>query len=182
PTAKPAVLHLSTHASMDDRNPMGGKIYLADGDITVKEIYTFPYATQLAVLSGCETGTGQLQSGEGLISLARAFMQSGTPSVVTSLWQVDDKATGDIMINFYNNLLTKQQKPRALQKAKLDFMATSESEILHHPYYWAAFIQIGNTEQVAVGAGSKYWWWALGVAGLLLFFVGRYFLFSGKGR
>jgi CHAT domain-containing protein len=174
PSIHPLVLHLSTHATMDDAHPMGSKIYLANGeDISTQEIYNLPYSCGMVVLSACETGTGKYYKGEGMMSLARAFLQSGSPSVVTSLWKVDDRSTSELMVKFYTHLQTGLPKDQALRRAQLEFMAGKESEQLHHPYYWAAFIHIGDTAAISFAGGWPIWYW-LGIAlliGGLAFFV-----------
>lgn len=164
-TSAPLVLHLSTHARMDDQDPMGSKIYLADGDISTREIYHFPHSCQMVVLSACETGTGKYYKGEGMMSLARAFLQSGSRSVVTSLWKVDDRSTGELMVLFYQNLMDGINKDDALRAAKLDFLASKQSEMLHHPYYWAPFIHIGDPQSLVFPQSFPYW--MLGVVFLL---------------
>jgi CHAT domain-containing protein len=111
----------------------------------------------MVVLSACETGTGKYYKGEGMMSLARAFLQSGSPSVVTSLWRVDDRSTGEIMQGFYKNLMAGNAKGEAIRAAKLDYLAEKESETLHHPYYWAPFIQIGDPEPLDFPASFPFW-------------------------
>lgn len=160
PSTAPLILHLSTHAVMDDENPMGSKIYLANGeDITTQEIYNLPYSCGMVVLSACETGTGKYYKGEGMMSLARAFMQSGSPSVMTSLWKVDDRSTSELMVKFYSHLQEGLSKPQALRRAQLDFMNAKESELLYHPYYWAAFIQIGDPAAIPFPNRWSFWPW-----------------------
>ncbi|MEZ4989352.1 MAG: CHAT domain-containing protein [Saprospiraceae bacterium] len=160
PSGRPLILHLSTHATVDDENPMGSKIYLANGeDITTQEIYNLPYSSAMVVLSACETGTGKYYKGEGMMSLARAFMQSGSPSVVTSLWKVDDRSTSELMVKFYTYLQKGLPKNEALRRAQLDFMTEKESEQLHHPYYWAAFIHIGDTSSIPFSSGWYFFKW-----------------------
>lgn len=177
PSMAPLVLHLSTHARMDDQDPMGSKIYLADGDIATREIYHFPYSCQMVVLSACETGTGKYYKGEGMMSLARAFMQSGSPSVVTSLWRVDDRSTGELMVHFYQHLIDGNNKDDAIRQAKLAYLSEKESEMLHHPYYWAAFIHIGDPTAIPFSGSALTWKWLI-----LLLAGGGLFYFLSKRR
>jgi CHAT domain-containing protein len=72
----------------------------------------------LVVLSGCETGLGKLSSGDEIVGLTRAFIYAGTPSVVASLWKVDDHPTAHLMSSFYKNLKT-MTKVEALRQAQL---------------------------------------------------------------
>jgi CHAT domain-containing protein len=85
--------------------------------------------------------------GEGVMSLARGFMYAGCPSVVMSLWPIDDKSTSLLMNNFYKNLLKRQSKDGALRQAKLEFLKNAD-EVKANPFYWSGMIFIGNTEPI----------------------------------
>ena len=82
--------------------------------------------------------------GEGVMSLARAFFHAGVPSTVTSLWEVDDSKTRDIMIDFYKNLKNGKAKDEALTKAKRDYLDNMTESGTANPYFWAGFVPIGN--------------------------------------
>jgi CHAT domain-containing protein len=75
----------------------------------------------LVVLSGCDTGLGKLSTGDELVGLTRAFIYAGTPSVVASLWSVDDSSTAQLMASFYRNLKT-MSKVEALRQAQLELI------------------------------------------------------------
>jgi CHAT domain-containing protein len=96
-------------------------------------------AAQLAVLSAGDTSQGQLSDGEGLLGLTWAFRAAGCPSVVASLWSVDDAATGQLMVRFYEALKAGKRKDEALRDAML---ATREKQ--PPPYFWAAFELSGD--------------------------------------
>lgn len=140
------ILHLSTHAALDDQNSDQSRIHLYDDYITVNEIYNLPIHADLTVLSACETGVGEFKRGEGLLSLARAFMYAGCPSLVTSLWQVNDQKTANLMIEFYRQLASGLSKDKALQNAQVNYLNNLSSAQAAHPFYWAAFVQTGNTD------------------------------------
>ena len=93
------------------------------------------------VLSACQTALGKEVTGEGLIGLTRAFFYAGVPSLVVSLWNVVDVHTPAFMLDFYQELDSRHDKSRALQKAKLDLIAKSRYA---HPSFWAPFILIGE--------------------------------------
>lgn len=151
------VLHLSTHAALDDQNPSQSRIHLYDDYITVNEIYNLPINADLTVLSACETGVGEFKRGEGLLSLARAFMYAGCPSLVTSLWQVNDQKTASLMIEFYRQLNNGLSKDEALQSAQLNYLSKLSSAQAAHPFYWAAFVQTGNSDALIQSRFSWYW-------------------------
>ena len=113
--------------------------------------------SQLVVLSACKTGYGQLQKGEGVISLARAFAYSGCPSVMTTLWNAHDEASAFLSERLYEHLKAGLPKDEALQKAKLDFLNSDIRSRYQHPHYWANLILIGDREIVDF-QGYKWLW------------------------
>lgn len=167
--ARYQVLHLATHAYTDETESSRSAFWL-NGDtsetarVYAYEIYHLPLQARLAVLSACETGTGQLQKGEGIYSLARAFRAAGCGTTAMSLWQVNDQATQDLMQAFYIALDQGDKPSLAMQKAKLDYLNNHD---LAHPYYWSAFVVIGQDSALHIQTGPK-WWWIAGVVGLLL--------------
>ncbi len=97
--------------------------------------------TKLVVLSACETGLGNVENGEGVYGLRRAFVMAGAESQVLSLWKVDDTGTKDLMVKYYRRLLNKQGRGKALHQTQLEML---NSQQYAHPYYWAAFIPSGD--------------------------------------
>jgi CHAT domain-containing protein len=116
-----------------------------DGFLNTYEIYNMKLKARLAVLSACETGSGKLQKGEGVMSLARGFIFAGCPSIVMTLWQVEDKSGAEIMRNFYSYLSKGKRKDEALQMAKLKHLELSDP-LTAHPHYWLGYVNIGNPE------------------------------------
>ncbi len=152
------ILHLSTHACADNTNYENNRIYFADDFLLNRELSTLRLQADLAVLSACLSGRGFLQKGEGVMSLARAFLYAGCPSVVSSLWNVDDKKTSEIMQDFYSNLKEEQSKSNALQNAKLDYIKVQKNNKKCHPFYWAPFIQIGNPNPIVLEEKAWDYW------------------------
>jgi len=94
--------------------------------------------TNLVVLSACETGVVDINSTQSVSSLAKAFIQAGAKDIVMSLWSVNDKATKDLMAQFYKNIKQGNSYSQALKRAKLKMIKQDM-----HPYYWAGFVLSG---------------------------------------
>jgi CHAT domain-containing protein len=149
--AAPEVLHIATHALIDDAQPelSGIVLSLVDargqptrGFLPLVEVYDLPVRAQLVVLSACRTAAGPDVPGEGLASLTRGFMYAGSPRVVASLWSVEDRATAEFMRAFYEALFVRgQPAPAALRTAQA---ALRRSTRWASPYYWAAFTFQGD--------------------------------------
>jgi CHAT domain-containing protein/Tfp pilus assembly protein PilF len=113
-----------------------------DGYFTLNEIMNCDYNAKLVVLSACRTGSGKLERVEGVTGLTQAVMYAGTPAVVASLWDVDDIATKELMLNFYRNMLEKNlDKAEALRQAKLELI---KNEKYRSPLFWSAFVMYGE--------------------------------------
>ena len=97
----------------------------------------------LTVLSACETATGKLTEGEGMLGLSRAFFGAAVPALVASLWPVADESTRILMELFYREMENGTRPAKALRHAQLTLM---ENKKYKHPFYWAPFIFIGDTE------------------------------------
>lgn len=166
------ILHLGTHGFTDEANPAGSGLYFQHEEILYAyEIYHQRLQAQLAVLSACETGSGRLLTGEGIYSLARAFTAAGCKSIVMSLWKVDDHSTRDLMLELYAGLDEGLTTAKALQQARQQFLQTHDQV---HPYYWSAFVLIGQDQVVKPSPQdhfSLYWGGLLGGILVLLFVV-----------
>lgn len=177
------VIHLAMHARSDTLQPiLSSLIFTEDRDsiednfLQAYEISRLNLQAQLVVLSACETGYGVFEQGEGVLSLARSFMYAGVPSLVVSLWSVDDASTALLMKSFYNYLAEGLPKDEALRLAKLDFFE-QEDERLFHPFFWASFIQLGTTQPVLLARKQTSSWSYL-LAPLLL--IIGYFIWRKK--
>ncbi len=170
------LIHLSTHACMNKDNPMDSRIFFANQNyVTTEEIYDLNIKAKMAVLSACQTGIGKVYNGEGMISLARAFAYAGCPSVTMSLWSVADAATADIMAIYYDYLQSGHSKSKALQAAKIDYIK-AQPKSKQHPYYWAAFVHVGDFSSLENSGFTfnKFWLFSvLGVGVLMIFLFGR---------
>ena len=171
-----SVIHLAMHGLLNENTPtLSSLAFTEDGDsvnnnfLQAYEIAKMKLNADLVVLSACETGYGKFETGNGIASLARAFMYAGVPAMVVSLWQVNDQATSSIMESFYTNIAAGKPKNTALQLAKLDYIRSKKGKAAH-PAYWSPFIQIGNEEPVQLQSGGIKWLWYVG-AGIAIVFV-----------
>ncbi len=179
---KHGVVHLATHARVNDNDPSQSYIAFAGNNETVEdrlyaqEIYDLTLdSTQLVILSACETGTGQLIHGEGMMSLSRAFAYAGCPDIVTSLWKAEDRTTAFLARRLHHYLDNKKTTDQALHLAKLDLLNSNEiDERLKTPNYWAHIIFIGEYEPIP--SSIFRWWYLIPV----LFFSAIVFVFLRK--
>jgi len=143
---KAGIIHIAAHAEYNRINPLCSTIYLAedennDGHLKVHEIYrlNLSSSTTLVVLSGCKTQKGEVSKGDEIVALNRAFLYAGTPSVIASLWSVNDESTSTLMKHFHAHLLSDVTKASALQKAQIE-----TKKEYPHPFHWAAFVLTGD--------------------------------------
>ncbi|MEI8190376.1 MAG: CHAT domain-containing protein, partial [candidate division NC10 bacterium] len=125
----------------------GSDLAQSDGLVTAEKILGLRLrGTDLVVLSACETGLGDVKSGEGVFGLRRAFTQAGAKSLVMSMWAVPDRETQELMVAFYTNLLSgKMNRAQALRQAALAQMQVVKTR--HgdaHPFFWGAFVFLGE--------------------------------------
>lgn len=141
------LLHISAHAKYDKARPLFSRIELApgngeDGHLEVHEVFNLDLTgTNLVVLSGCGTGLGAATEGDDVVDFSRAFLYAGSPSVLATLWPVDDAASAALMESFYRHLRQGQSPASALQTAQMEI---SQQEKWKAPYYWAGYTLIGD--------------------------------------
>jgi len=113
-----------------------------DGLLTALEAASLDLrGTQLVVLSACETGLGEVRSGDGVYGLRRALAMAGAETQMMSLWPVSDQGTRDLMIAFYKRLAARDGRAAALRTVQLQLLKAPKSS---HPYFWAAFVVAGD--------------------------------------
>jgi CHAT domain-containing protein len=149
------LIHFTTTAIFNKLNPAFSGLELAgaadnDGFLQVHEILGLQLNADLVTLSGCQTALGSgyaafLPYGDDLVSLTRSFLYAGTPSVIASLWRVDDRSTAEFMQRFYSHLKTKP-KSVALTNVQREMIRNRalKAERYSHPFFWAAFILVGD--------------------------------------
>lgn len=142
------LIHVAAHGHYDVVNPLASSIELAatgtiTGSLPVSEVFGLSLSNaNLVVLSACKTDLGAQSMGDEITGLTRAFLYAGTPSIITTLWSIEDKASGTLMISFYQHLRTeKSSVAAALRAAQLEVL---NKDGWHDPYYWAAFTLNGD--------------------------------------
>jgi CHAT domain-containing protein len=133
------VIHLASHALFRQDNPLFSAIRLADGWVSLYDLYSLRLRASLVTLSACETGLHHVLAGDELVGLARGFFQAGTASVVVSLWAVNDASTATLMERFYTGIGEGLSPASAMRAAQL----TVRRE-WPHPYFWAPFLVMGK--------------------------------------
>ncbi len=159
------IIHLATHAdALDSISPW---IAFRHHKLNLEELYFTKNSADMVVLSGCNTMQGEQKTGEGVMSLARGFFHSGAKSVVSSLWNVDDRSATYIMKRFYKNLKQGQSKSRALRDAKLEYLQNhSLSEA--SPHFWATFVISGDTSPLQTTSLLSVYWLFLLIPTLII--------------
>jgi CHAT domain-containing protein len=143
------ILHFATHGLLNSQHPeLSGVVFSLvdeqgqpqDGFLRLHEIYNLKLNADLVALSACQTALGKEVKGEGLVGLTRGFMYAGAARVMASLWNVQDRATAELMKRFYQGMLSGGQRPAAaLRAAQLAMWKENKP-----PYFWAAFVLQGE--------------------------------------
>ncbi|MGE0100760.1 MAG: CHAT domain-containing protein [Blastocatellales bacterium] len=142
------IVHFATHGYFDVERPeLSGLVFSRfdqqgrplDGLLLAGEIYGLRLSAELVVLSACETGLGKQVRGEGIVGLTRGFMYAGAPRVAISLWAINDRATADLMGNFYRELLRGNQSMSASAALRSAQLRLRRNPRWRAPYFWAPF-------------------------------------------
>jgi CHAT domain-containing protein len=149
-------IHIATHGMLNESFPdLSGLVFSPsfpggdttsnppkdDGILFSSELYDLSLNAGLVVLSACETGTGKLVRGEGLMSMTRSFLYAGIPNMVYSLWKVGDVSTHKLMVGFYKGILNGLSYSRALQQAKISLVG---DEKYAYPLFWGGFTLVAS--------------------------------------
>ena len=143
------IIHIAGHSFANSKFPNYSGIAchenlrsIREDDILyTNEIYDLRTKADLITLSSCESGYGINRRGEGLLGLNRAFIYSGTPNVIYSLWKVYDKTNAIIMVDLYKNIIAGKDYVSSLRKAKLDLF---KREATASPHFWGSYLLIGR--------------------------------------
>ncbi len=147
--ASSGIIHFATHGMIYNRQPLYSYLLLSktdaedDGLLEAREIMKLKLRADLVVLSACETASGRIGTGEGVIGISWAFFVAGCRATVVSQWKVNSEATSDLMVGFYRHFkgVRPMTKPNALRLAALKLL---NDERYQHPFYWAGFIIVGD--------------------------------------
>ncbi|MEL6561770.1 MAG: CHAT domain-containing protein [Bacteroidota bacterium] len=168
------VLHLATHAYANDELP--GQSFISffpdaaeetDFKLFVHELSAIDLSgLELVFLSACETNAGKNVTGEGIMSISRAFTNAGCKNIITSLWKAEDYVTSFLSKKFYQYLEEGHSPAKALQLSKIELLRDKSYSQFRSPNYWAHLIYIGNIRE----AENSYWWWYIpvGIVTILL--------------
>jgi CHAT domain-containing protein len=133
------VLHLACHAQFRSDNPLFSSLRLGDGWFTVRDAYGLKLNCGIVTLSACETGMNAVAPGEELMGLARGFLSAGSPTVMMSLWTIDDEATTELMATFYDELARTKSPAASLRTAQIKLLGQRP-----HPFFWSPFVLVGR--------------------------------------
>jgi CHAT domain-containing protein/tetratricopeptide (TPR) repeat protein len=144
PLLRSGIVLAGANALFEETSPAG----VDDGWVTAEEIALMNLrGTELVVLSACETGLGDIKTGEGVYGLRRAFMYAGARTLVTSLFKVPDEQTRQMMRSFYGGLKAGNRKLAALHEAQLEMIRQRRQEHgAAHPFFWASFVLVGDPD------------------------------------
>jgi hypothetical protein len=186
-----AVFHLAMHSMSDSLNSVYSYLMFDTHNLQAKDGKLYNYEISLArinspmvVLSACNSGSGTLYSGEGLMSLARGFMLAGASSVIKTSWDINDETSTKIITRFYYHLSKGKEKDVAMRLAKLDYLKNA-SPAFTNPYYWAAYEVLGDTTRLTKRKISPAVTMIFGliiISGLAVIYLRRRRIFSERSR
>lgn len=178
-----AILHIASHGIFNQEHPLLSSLVFSEDNDSIEsnywqayEISQLPLKANLVVLSACESGYGKVEKGNGIASLARAFMYAGVPSIVATLWQINDDATINLMDYFYKNLSKGMVKSKALKEAKIQYFKQANG-IAQHPAFWSPFILMGNDDALTIQEHNE---WPLMAYAAVIFLLMLGFYFAKK--
>ena len=180
------ILHLALHGEVDHERPENSRLFFTKSNDTIDdsflynhELFALDIPAELTVLSACNTGSGKIAKGEGIMSLGNAFQYAGTKSLLLTSWEVSDQTTPELMKYFYTNLKKGMNKAEALQQAKLAYINTANVNRVD-PFYWGGFYLVGDPEPIQF-ANHSWRYWILGI-GFSILLLGLFYFINKKKR
>ncbi len=155
------VLHLAMHTIINNENPLYSKLMffkpkddtIDDGMLNASELINMELHADMAVLSACNTGSGKMRKGEGIMSLSRDFFYAGVPGIIMTAWAVEDRSGVKLMEYFYKYIAQGKPRNEALRLAKLEYLDKCD-KLTAHPHYWASYMNVGDISPLE-GFGEK---------------------------
>jgi len=155
------VLHLAMHTIINNENPLYSKLIFFkskadtndDGMLNASELINMELHADIAVLSACNTGSGKMRKGEGIMSLSRDFFYAGVPGIIMTAWAVEDRSGVKLMEYFYKYIAEGKPRHEALRLAKIEYLENCD-KLTAHPHYWAAYMNVGDISPLD-GFGKK---------------------------
>lgn len=183
------VLHIATHSEIAENNPLFSVIYMHpsngqhasfedDGLVHAYELFEMNIASGMIVLSSCNSGTGNYLQGAGVLGFSRALNFAGAESIVMNLWPVRDMTSSEITHMFYRYLNKGYSKTDALQKARIQYMNTINS----NPYLWGSLVLFGDTSPLVDKKPAWFWWLASLAAVVVVLFLLQVIYFRPIGH
>lgn len=174
------VLHLAMHTIINNENPLYSKLIffkskgdtLEDGMLNASELINMELHADMAVLSACNTGSGKIRRGEGIMSLSRDFFYAGIPGIIMTSWAVEDRTGIKLMEYFYKYIAQGKPRNEALQLAKIEYLDNCD-KLTSHPHYWASYMNVGDISPLEgfSAKSNSYWLFGAGVAGIALILI-----------
>ncbi|UZS00210.1 CHAT domain-containing protein [Chondrinema litorale] len=157
------IIHLALHGYGGKNSKYDSRLFFnpekendsLSGVLFTHELLGLGLNANLVVLSACESGIGKQFKREGVFSVGRGFIQAGCPTVLNSLWNINDFYSAKIIINFYKKIYDGKPIDKALQSSKIDFL-TDVDEIGANPYHWAGFTVVGQNHTIESNLWNKY--------------------------
>jgi CHAT domain-containing protein len=133
------IIHIATHGIFRGDDPSFSSLQLADGWMSLYDIYGLALDAELVSLSACQSGRSWVGAGDELVGLTRGFLYAGASALVVTLWPVYDPSTADLMTRFYRRIAEGSAVDEALRRAMQELRSERA-----HPYYWAPFVSVGG--------------------------------------
>jgi len=122
--------------------------------LNASELINMELHADMAVLSACNTGSGKMRKGEGIMSLSRDFFYAGVPGIIMTAWAVEDRSGVKLMDYFYKYIAQGKPRHEALRQAKLEYLDNCD-KLTSHPHYWAAYMNVGDMSPLEGFAKKK---------------------------
>lgn len=156
------IKHISSHAIVGDETS-SNFILMSDGRLTQEELSNFKFPPNLIVLNTCNSGNGKLLPGDGVDGFVRELHLSGVTATISNQWEVDDKASNELLFEFYSDFQNGSNSTEAFRTVKLSQIKNAPSSELGAPYYWAGHRLVGreiilrNIKTNTTNLNSIYW-------------------------